>query len=177
MSVTAVIESDRFELNGRALEHSQPVQTMYQLLGPSGRIVAAGPAAPIGHRNNQIHLYDRVGLYLNEHHFTYQIEAITFVLWREEATFTIDNDFDGELKVGGIPVSPGITESLMLKSAIPFISRIRGTWQFESGGVWVGFETKGQRLPSRRRSKSRRLVSLSVCLQHDPWDTRYRPLT
>lgn len=63
----------------------------------------------------------------------------------------------------------------MQGTTIPFVSQLRGTWHYQSDNLWVGFDTRGPKLPSGRRSKIRRLVSLSVCLKHDPWDTRFRP--
>lgn len=174
MSLVVVIDADRFELSGRAIRDAQSVAVMHGLLGLPDRIEPAGPPAPFGHRNNQIHFYDRLGLYLNEHHYTCLVQAITFVLWREEAAFVPVQEFDGDLRVGGTPVTPGMFESDMHGTAIPFVSQLRGTWHFKSDHLWIGYDSKGPKRPSGRRSKNRRLISLSVCLKHDPWDTRRR---
>ena len=175
MRVVAAIDSERFVLNGRAIREGRPVAEFHELLGRPDRIDAAGPPAPVGHRNNQIHRYDILGLWLNEHHYTFLIQAITFVLWKDQVAFPTHHEFDGELKVGGVRVTPGVAEVEMTASTIPWISRLRGTWHFEGDSLWIGFETKGRKGPGGHRSKKRYLTSLSVCLPHDPWDARFRP--
>lgn len=175
MSFSAIIDADQFILNGRALRDAEPVQAFHELLGRPTRIEPAGQPAPVGHRNNQIHLYDNLGLYLIEHHFTFLVDAVTFVFWREEAAFATERDFTGDLRVGHIDVKPGMMESDMRGTTIPFVSQLTGSWSFKSDDLWVGIDTKGEKRSTGRRSKRRRIVSVSVCLKHDPWDTRFRP--
>ena len=78
-SVAAVITLDHLVLNGELLVEARPPSLFHNLLGPPSRIFAAGPPAPYGHRNSQIHVYDSLGIFLNEHHYTYAIEAVSFV--------------------------------------------------------------------------------------------------
>lgn len=174
MPFTAVIDAGQFTLNGRSFRDAAPLGRFHDVLGCPDRIEAVGQSAPVGHRNNQIHFYDELGLYLNEHHYTYSITAVTFVLWREEAAFRLRNEINGQLRLGGIEMNPGITELDLQDTKIPFVSELRGTWHFESDELWIGFDSKGEKGPTGRRSKRRRIVSVSVCLKHDPWDTRFR---
>ena len=174
MSFTAIIDAGRFTLNDQSFRDAKQPKRFHDLLGPPSRIEAMGLPAPIGHRNNQVHFYDDLGLYLNEHHDTFLIQAVTFVLWCEEAAFRPKNEIKGDLRIGGIVLTPGMTESDMRNSTIPFVEQLRGTWHFKSNDLWIGFHSKGETAPSGRRSKRRRIVSASVCFKHDPWDTRAR---
>lgn len=175
MSLRVLIEQDRFFLQGKSIVGAQSVAAFHSLLGNPTRIQASGPPAPCGHRNNQIHFYDTLGLYLNEHHYTHAIEAVTFVLWCEEVVFPTESPFSGELIVGGVHVRPEMKESDMRGSSIPFVSQMRGTWTIRTDSQWIGFASSGRKGPSGRRSKTRYLKSLSVCMRHDPRDTRFRP--
>lgn len=163
MSLRVVIEQDQFILCGMSIVGAQSVETFHSLLGKPTRIQPAGPPAPHGYRNNQIHFYDSLGLYLNEHHFTHAIEAVTFVLWCEEAVFQTASAFSGEMIVGGLLVRPGIKESEMRGCNVPFVRQLRGTGSFSNDCLWIGFDSLGRKCPSGRRSKTRYLSSLSVC--------------
>ncbi len=174
MPFTATIDAERFVLNGQCFREAVPPERFYSVLGLPDRIEATSQPAPIGHRNNQIHLYDDLGLYLIEHHFTFLVEGIVFVLWREEAAFRPKAEIEGELRVGDIVLTPGIAEFDMGESNLPFVSQLRGSWQFKTDDMWVGFDSKGERNSTGRRSKRRRVVSVAVCLKHDPWDARFR---
>ena len=57
------------------------------VLETPARTEEPSPPAPYGHRNNQIHLFDDLGLYLIEHHATRLVVAVVFVLWRDEAAW------------------------------------------------------------------------------------------
>ena len=63
-------------INGELVNAAKPVDFFHQLMGLPSRVLAAGAPAPAGHRNNQIHCYDDLGITLNEHHYTYQIHSI-----------------------------------------------------------------------------------------------------
>lgn len=132
------------------------------ILGNPDRIVDPVPPAPAGYRNNQIHMYDGLGVYLNEHHQTRLVQAITFVFWPEEEPFTPAAAYCGELLVGDLAYSTGMTESQCLRSHIPFVRHVPGIWSAK-GAVWIGFTAVGKKRPLRHRGKMRFLVELTVC--------------
>jgi hypothetical protein len=163
-------------LNGVEITGQRPVGDFHSILGKPSRILAAGPPAPPGHRNNQIHFYDDDGLYLNEHHYTYAIRAINFVLWREEAIHKPTAELAGGLTVGGVPVGAPLAERQLLASSIPFEPElIRGDWSWKSGPLYVGFSARGRKGMSGRRSSIRYVIEISVCFEGDPFEKRYRP--
>jgi hypothetical protein len=173
--VSASVNTDRFVLNGVELTGQRPVRDFHAILGEPTRIVAAGRPAPAGHRNNQLHFYDDDGLYLIEHHYTYTIRSVSFVLWRDEAIHKPTRELSGEFLVGGVPVNAGIAERELIASSIPFEGRVRGDWSWRAGGLYVGFRSRGRKCPSGRRASTRYVIAVSVCLEGDPFETRYRP--
>lgn len=97
--VDASIAMNGLTLNGARLASSCPPETLHSLLGKPTRVVEAGSPAPAGHRSGQIHFYDDLGIYLNEHHYTFQIQEVVFVLSVEESPFRPAVAIHGELLV------------------------------------------------------------------------------
>jgi hypothetical protein len=169
-------------INGTPIHAAEPIANYHVLLGEPSRIAGAGPPAPFGHRNNQIHFYDNLGITLNEHHYTYQIQAITFVLDTVDAIHPTIRPFSGTLDVGGAQLAPGVSEAELANSQIQFTSQLRGTWfanvssaPIDGREIRIAVDSAGHRLKSGRRSQVRRIVTITLCLKHDPWDVRYRP--
>lgn len=161
--VTAELSLDGLLLNGRLFQ--LPVQPLEYttVLGQTARIIEPSPPAPYGHRNNQIHLYDELGLYLIEHHSTRNVDAVVFVLWLDEATFKPVREFSGDLAIGGVQVHPGMTPREFTNCTITFEGPILGLWNARQGGLSIGLTDKKVRLPSGRRGKSHRFVDVSFC--------------
>jgi hypothetical protein len=175
MSLRVDINLDRICVNDTDFTEPAVPAVWCEVLGEPSRIIAAGPPAPWGHRNNQIHAYDSEGLYLNEHHYTYLVSAVTFVLWPEEAHFDLEAPFTGELDLAGRCISSGISEEELLDCAVPFESALRGSWHARGSRLYIAFNSIGRKGRSRRRSKKRCVRDLSVCFKHDPWHRRFRP--
>jgi hypothetical protein len=169
-------------MNRRALHVAQPVATFHSLLGEPTRILPAGPPAPFSHRNNHIHYYDHLGVTLNEHHYTYQIQCVRFILNTADAIHPTSEPFSGNLLLGGVRLRAGDAESELKGTTIPLSSRLAGVW---SGDVLSGpahghrinitIDTMGRKLPSGKRSKKRLITTVSLSLEHDPWDMTHRP--
>ncbi len=179
-SPAIIIEPSSVTVNGTSLTKGGPVAEFHSLLGEPNRI--EGKPAPVGHRSNQIHFYDELGLLLNEHHYTYQIGAITLILNVAEAICPTTNAFHGELVIGGVNVRAGDVERDLAGTTIPFHSVLAGSWsaevlsaQKDGRPIRIYIDTKGAKLPSGRRSKRREIISVAICLEQDPWDTTCRP--
>jgi hypothetical protein len=173
--IVASVDVTRFLLNGVEVAGQRPVGDFHAALGKPSRIVAAGPPAPLGHRNNQIHFYDEYGLYLVEHHYTYTISEICFVVWRDEAVHKPTGELSCDARVGGVLVHPGLTERELLASTVPFEGQIAGLWSWKSASLYVGFQSRGHKNQSGRRASKRYVISVSVCFEGDPFEDRYRP--
>ena len=168
----ASIGPDITTINGLAIKAAIQPARLWDVLGEPSRIVDPAPPAPFGHRNNQIHVYDQLGLYFNEHHFTRLVQSLTFVFVPAEHRYTFcpSQSFAGRLLLGGYEVRPGASESDVIRgTAIPFRRSLAGQWRTGGDGFGVGLSAVGAKIPSGRRSKNRRVVSVDVAWPHDPW--------
>lgn len=74
------VTRDATYLNDEPLHGAGPPSDFYSVFGVPDRILGGSTTpAPVGYRNNQFHYYDRHGITLNEHHYTYQVHAINLV--------------------------------------------------------------------------------------------------
>jgi hypothetical protein len=162
-SVTADVSLDGLLLNGRLFRSAVQPAEYAVALGVPGRVEETLTPAPYGHRNNQIHLFDEVGLYLIEHHASRLINAIVFVLLLEESPFKPAREFAGRLTVGGVDVLPGMLVREFSGSAIAFQGPVLGLWSAEKNGVWIGLRAAGIRQRNGRRGKRLRFENVSVC--------------
>lgn len=163
--LVATATPDFFVLAGLSIQHAMPASAFHDLLGSPDRIIAAGPPAPVGHGNNHIHIYDELGVYINEHHFTYLLSSVTFVLDPTFSSFPPTNPFSGTLTVGDLDITEPFHEREIVQSGLQFHSRLRGSWTLDGDLTnWISLDSK------------RKIVnSVSVCLPHDPHDDTYRP--
>ena len=167
-------------INSTVLRASQPIARIHELLGKPDRVV--GAPAPAGHRNNHIHFYDGLGITLNEHHYTYQIHAVTFIFDVGDAIHATKHKFVGGLSVFGAVVQPDDCEDVLSQCTIGFRCPLAGRWFAEidndkpSGTRYsVSLEFKGEKRAGSRRSRRRRIVTVDVGLAGDNWDTTYGP--
>ena len=167
-SVTAELSFDGLLLNGRLFKSPVQPSAYAAVLEAPGRVEEPATLAPYGHRNNQIHLFDELGLYLIEHHTTRLIDAVVFVLWLEESPFKPAREFVGRLTVGGLRVFPGMLAREFSGSTIPFQGPVLGLWSAEKDGVWIGLSAHGIRQKSGHRGKHLRFESVSACFSFLP---------
>ena len=173
------INHDRASINDEPIAIAGPASHFYSIFGTPDRIVdAATTPAPVGHRNNQAHCYDAIGVALNEHHYTHQIHEITFVLDPELSHRRTLGSFAGELTIGDLTLKNSVPESDLAKTRLAFDSSLPGTWFLKVAGdhpITVAVLTKGKRPSSGQRSTTRLVASVSLCLAHDPFDTTFIP--
>jgi hypothetical protein len=162
-AVTADASLDGLLLNGRLFQSPLPPTDYAAALASPVRIVEPSPPAPYGHRNNQIHLFDELGLYLIENHATRLVNAVVFVLWLEEAAFKPICEYSGELAIGGVRFLPGMTPQDYMHGTIAFEGPVLGLWHAHRNGIWIGLKAKRMRQPKGRRGESQRFVDVSFC--------------
>jgi hypothetical protein len=162
-SVTADASLTGILLNGRLFKVPVPPSEYADVLESPVRIVEPSPPAPYGHRNNQIHLFDDLGLYLIEHHATRLVDAVVFVLWQEESAFKPTKAFSGELAIGDVRFFPGMEEKQLSGGTIAFDGPVLGMWIARGEKVSITIRGKGKRQPSGHRSKRLRFVDVSFC--------------
>lgn len=167
-------------LNGVRLDESGPPNVFHEILGVPDRIQDPVPEpAPFGHRHNQVHYYDAIGITLGEHHYTRKIDHLKFVFDLQEAPHPTVMPFQGLFDLNGYPIVAGSLERELERTRLPFVPQRWGAWSLEVSAkeaghaisVWVS--TCGHKLRSGRRSKRKHIVYISLGLKHDPWDDIY----
>lgn len=171
--LVANLQLDRVALNGCAFEREGQLKEYIDALGCEPRTADAGDEpAPVGHRNNQFHLFESLGVYLTEHHATRLIQSINFALVPEECPGPISSAFSGKLRIGSVAISSGMKESDYPSDApIKFESAIAGSWKSVGKGLSIYISTLGRKRPGqKRRTKVRYITFVSLCLlpQLDP---------
>jgi hypothetical protein len=154
-----------------AISSAPPIETLLQAIGGGSWVDAGATPAPTGHRNNQIHVYDELGIYIHEHHHTRRAICISLALDVKEAAYRFipKHAFKGELRFNGkvMPLGAGEAEFVQM-SPFPFQESLKGSWFSEFEGFSVNFTSQGRLLPSGTRSRSRRISSISISWPHDP---------
>jgi hypothetical protein len=159
-------------VNRLRIEAAPPIAELLGVIGTATRISTGPKAAPPGFRNNQLHVFDLLGVHVNEHHHTRRAQEIGIALSVQEHRygFTPTSAFGGTLLFDGVPMPLSATEAEFLRAAPwPLEHFIAGNWSYKFDGFFVGFEALGQKLPSGRRSKQRRVVEVSISWPHDDW--------
>jgi hypothetical protein len=172
--VTLLIEisaaSPKVVVNGLNIVSAPTVNELHAVLGPPSRIDGGTP--PVGHRNNQGHYYDDFGFCFVEHHYTRRATHFICVFDNVESRLgwkTI-HPFLGRLIFEDVEMPPGGSEREFIKaSPIQFQQEWAKVWvcRFEGYCIWI--DPLGAKLPSGKRSKSRRVTDLSVSWPHDDW--------
>ncbi len=161
--VLADISFDGLVLNGHLFRTPMEPSEYVVAVGAAARVVEPMTPAPYGYRNNQIHLFDDLGLYLIEDHATRLVDAVAFVLWLEESAFAPAREFSGILTVGGVRFLPGTGPRDYRDGGIAFEGPVLGLWSARKDQIWIGLSGKGVRLGSGRRGRQIRFVNVGVC--------------
>ena len=160
--ISAVAQANGLWLNGILFDEKLPLGRYEILLGQPSRTIAAGPPAPVGHRYNQVHLYDAEGIYFTEHHATRLIDSVNFVFDKSVSPFQIARSFDGTLMVGEQRFQSGMSESDL--SSQLFSRDLPGEFSAKCGRCWVGVSTKCGRDFQGKRKNNRHVVLVSICI-------------
>jgi hypothetical protein len=158
-------------VNGLRIETAPPVDELLRVIGTPSRIDTGPTPAPRGFRNNQQHVFDSLGVHVNEHHHTCRAQALGVALRVDEPRygFTPRSAFVGELLFDGVAMPLRGTEREFLQaSPWPFEHFLAGNWSYKIDGFFVGFDAVGPRMASGRRSKQRLVVDVSLSWPHDP---------
>ena len=158
-------------VNGLRIETAPPVGKLFGVIGTPTRIDTGPTPAPPGFRNNQQHVFDSLGVHVNEHHHTRRAQAIGIALSVDERRygFTPGSPFAGDLLLDGVRMPLRATEAEFLEVAPwtfdPFLA---GEWHCDFDGFSVGFSAVGAKLASGSRSKRRVVVDVDIEWPHDP---------
>ena len=159
--IDAVATADGLAINGYLFDKKLPLERYSEILGEPSRTIAAGPPAPAGHRNNQVHVFDSDGIYLTAHHASRLIESVNFVFDPTESPFSIKENFCGNLRVDRQQLRPNMAEADL--DLTLFARDLPGEYSVEYKNCWIGVYSRGRRYPNGKRKNPRYVVRVSVC--------------
>lgn len=164
--IHAAINRSGLTLNGVTVEQAEPLAWFEQLFG--GLDVRTEVPELARHRpdlSNKLHIFDSIGIVLNEHHAHRRCYEVTFALIANEVAFPPRQPFTGELSVVGHRIIGRETESeLLARGMKPTRSSVH-IWTFDEGTFATTLDFR--RLPGPpfgKRSGRHRLVSASFGL-------------
>ena len=164
--------SPRIVVNGLSITTAPVVSKLHVVLGQPDRIDTGPVPAPYGHRNNQIHVYDRLGVTFNEHHYTRRAQDIWCWFDTSELVyrFTPKEPFLGKLFFNETEIPLGGSEQKFMQSSpFKFQHTLGHVWSFRFEGFSLRANERGQKLPSGRRSRKRQVTDISISWPHDDW--------
>jgi hypothetical protein len=158
-------------INGLRIDTAPPVADLLRVIGAPTRVDTGPTRAPTGFRNNQLHVFDPLGVHVNEHHHTRRAQEIGIALSVVERrySFTPVSAFVGDLLFDGVRMPLHVTDQEFLRQVSwPFKHFLAGLWEYQFDGFCVGFDAVGPRLASGRRSKKQFVIEVSISWPHDP---------
>jgi hypothetical protein len=158
-------------VNGLRIDTAPPVADLLRVIGTPTRVDTGSRPAPTGFRNNQLHVFDPLGVYVNEHHHTRRAQEIGIALSAVERrySFTPVSAFAGDLLFDGVRVPLRATDQEFLRQTPwPFKHSLAGLWDHQFDGFSIGIDAVGPRLASGRRSKKQFVIEVSISWPHDP---------
>lgn len=160
-------------INGTVISTAPSVRELRAILGSPSRILEPKLRAPVGHRNNRLHIYDALGLVFWEHHYTRRIDHCKIVLCADDLQLVGDQSppqlFPGTLRVAGYLVPRGIVDRENVLNACPILRPLGLRGSKPGSGFAVYITSAGYQLPGGGRTKRERLQSLDLSWPHDPW--------
>jgi hypothetical protein len=159
--VKAVVAADGLTINGQVFDKKLPLERYQEVLGSPSRTIDAGPPAPVGHRNNQVHVFDSEGIYLTEHHASRLIESVNFVFDPADSLFPIEGTFGGHLEVDGQSIRAGMLERDLDPARLT--RDLPGEYSVKHENCWIGISAQGRRDSHGKRRNPRCVVRVSVC--------------
>lgn len=153
-------------------ESGVPPDAYHEALGKPDRIVECSTPAPYGHRNNQQHQYDSLGISLNEHHSSRLVHQIRIELIPSQSAFPTHERYRGDLNVCGIDFTDALMEKDFLAAAtrIPVIFKphLGWSWYIDGSELSVTVCTYATKTVSGGNSRKRRVyeIDVSYCNAH-----------
>lgn len=162
-SLTVEISFLGIQIDSTLFDRQLPLPAYEPTLGmPDRSCELAGPA-PVGHRNNILRCYDRVGILHLEGRSTRQVEEATVVLDCELATPSTTDLFTGSLTVFGGEMFGGMSEKDVNRPAEANLGHVRsGSWSTRSDRVYVGLRCTKRRTASGSRAKESYVAQVCV---------------
>lgn len=169
-----VAEDLRPTFGGVLIDTAPAVPQLYEILGPASRVRDGNgkTRAPVGHRNNQIHVYDNLAICFLEHHHTKRLMGCE-IFFRADSRSAVEggiqNSFTGILTIAGFPLSSGTDLRTFFEACPVTFTPVLGWLRAERDAFSVIITPGGAKLPSGRGSAQLRLATVDLSWPHDPW--------
>ena len=158
-----IITPESLNIDGLSVSTGVYGSTYAEVLGDPDRLEPIGPPAPFGHRNNHIWAYDRLGVFLAEHHATRMIQGVGIVLEPAHSYRRIENAFTGNVFVCGVAISRGMRAgTFAAQCSVPFRWHLNSRLVFDADAIAVDISTYRPKTASGRKSSIRYISVVSV---------------
>ncbi len=160
-----VVENSGLYVNGTIVSSAMMIDAYLPCLGPPSRTFSAGGPPPVGFRNNHVHAYDDIGVYLTEHHATRLIEGINLLFSLDANHFELANPFRGVLRINAQSFDSDSIDTIM-KS--PFIREdFAGQYSGRVASTAIFVSTLRRRNRMGKRRGTRYVTKVSLCESRD----------
>ncbi len=161
-----VVENSGLYVNGTIVSSAMMIDAYLPCLGPPSRTFSAGGPPPVGFRNNHVHAYDDIGVYLTEHHATRLIAEINLEFSLDDNDFQLANPFRGVLRINAQSFDSDSIDTL-LKS--PFIREdyFAGLYSGRVASTAIFVSTLRRRNRMGKRRGTRYVTKVSLCESRD----------
>jgi hypothetical protein len=112
IQVCSSLES--LEIDGHVFNGPCRLDRFAAVLGPPSRTYDGPTPAPSGHRNNQRHIYDELGVYLIEWHANSFITSFNVVFDPAFVSASPEHAFCGTLSLGGVAFDGNVSLDMVL---------------------------------------------------------------
>jgi hypothetical protein len=160
-SIKAAVTLQGLVINDHLFSRQVGLTPYIAALGSPSNTIDAGPPAPVGHRNNQVHVFDPIGIYVTDHHASRLIESVNFIFDAAESPFPIAHCFGGSLEIAGLSIHADMSVNDLDPEL--FNRDLPGEYSRLLNGYWIGISALGRRRENGRRERTRRIVRVSVC--------------
>lgn len=121
MKISIPSSLEHLLIDDKSFDQPVTLAAFEEVLGHPERTWNGTTPAPVGHRNNQFHYYDSLGLYLSEHHMTTFILSLDVVFESVACPHPPLKTFHSELLIGNSAVYQGMLASDFVSNCpIPF---------------------------------------------------------
>ena len=159
------LDGEKLIINGHIFTGPTTSHKFENAIGEKGIIDTSMPSAPWGYKNNVRYLFPSLGITFTENHATGKVNGITCIYDPENDidTFNGFSVFPGLLEIYGTPIDTfQYGKDLKFHSGVD-IKMLVNWWIDVSVGITcASFTLKGKKLPSKRRSKNKHVISANL---------------
>jgi hypothetical protein len=168
MTLISETTLDGVVIDGTEFAYGVPLEEYKAVIGEPSRSESPGAPAPYGHRNNVIHFYDHLGLLLREHHATYVISSVKFLLDPLTSMFPTSSPYIGELWVCGVKAYAGMKfKEFADQCEVEFKPHLGHAWYVDGKHISIQVKVVA---PSRKRGSRRTVISeVAVAFRGANW--------